>query len=177
MKAPKAPSARSRILTNEEIRNIWLACPDDPFGRLVKLLSLCGQRLGETSKISADMIGSDTITLRAEITKNKRRHTFPFPDMARPLFYDLSYNGFGKAKARLDVESGVTGWTLHDLRRTFASGLAALGVAIPVIERLLNHISGTFSGVAGVYQRYDFMPEMRDAVKRWEDHLRKIIGA
>jgi integrase len=122
------------------------------------------------------MISRDTITLPAEITKNKREHTFPFPEMARPLFCDLTYNGFGKAKARLDAESGVTGWTLHDLRRTFASGLAARGVSIPVIEKLLNHVSGSFSGVVGVYQRYDFMPEMRDAVGRWEAHLNSVVA-
>jgi integrase len=175
MKAPKAPQARSRILTDDEIRRVWHACPDDPFGRLVKLLILCGQRLGETSKITADMLGKDTITLPAGITKNKREHSFPLPEMARPLFYDLTYNGFGKGKARLDADSGVTGWTLHDLRRTFASGLAALGVSIPVIERLLNHMSGTFSGVVGVYQRYDFMPEMRDAIARWEAYLLTVL--
>jgi integrase len=175
MKAPQAPRPKDRVLTDDEIRKVWHACPDDPFGRIVKLLLLCGQRVGETSKITAGMIGPDTITIPAAITKNKRKHTFPFPEMARPLFHDLTYNGFGKAKARLDKESGVTGWTLHDLRRTFASGLAGQGVPIPVIERLLNHISGTFSGVVGVYQRYDFMPEMRDAVSRWNAHIQALI--
>jgi len=173
MKAPPPPKARSRILSDDEIRKVWHACPDDPFGRLVKLLLLCGQRLGETSSITPQMIGKDTVSLPGTLTKNKRDHVFPLPAMARPLLHDLAYNGFGKAKARLDKDSGVTGWTLHDLRRTFASGLAALGVSIPVIERLLNHISGTFSGVVGVYQRYDFMPEMRDAVFRWEAHVAK----
>ncbi len=175
MKAPAAPQSRARILTDGELKAVWNACRDDPFGRIVKLLILCGQRLGETCAITGAMIGTDTITLPPELTKNKRKHTFPFPQTARPLFHDLTYNGFGKAKSRLDKDSGVTGWTLHDLRRTFASGLAARGIAIPVIEKLLNHVSGSFSGVVGVYQRYDFMPEMRDAISRWESHLLKTI--
>lgn len=65
-------------------------------------------------------------------------------------------------------------WTLHDLRRTFASGLAAQGVQIPVIERLLNHISGSFGGIVGVYQRYDYLLEMRDAIERWEKHITNL---
>jgi integrase len=73
------------------------------------------------------------------------------------------FNGYSTGKPKLDKRCGVTGWTLHDLRRTFASGLAAQGVQLPVIERLLNHVSGSFGGIVGVYQRYDFMPEMRDA--------------
>jgi hypothetical protein len=64
---------------------------------------------------------------------------------------------------------------LHDLRRTFASGLAAQGVALHVIERILNHVSGSFGGIVGVYQRYDFMPEMRAAIEKWEAHIQKLI--
>jgi len=123
------------------------------------------------------MIVDDTVTLPTVTTKNGREHTFPFPKSAKPFLDHLSYNGFSKAKARLDTASGVSGWTLHDLRRTFASKLAALGVSLPVIEKLLNHVSGSFSGVVGVYQRYDFMPEMRNAIDRWETELQRILRA
>ena len=54
------------------------------------------------------------------------------------------------------------------MRRTFASGLARLGVPIPVIERLLNHVSGTFAGIVGTYNRHDYWDEMVDAVNRWD---------
>ncbi len=76
----------------------------------------------------------------------------------------------------MDERSGVPDWRLHDLRRTSASGLAAIGVQLPVIERLLNHVSGSFGGIVGVYQRYDFMPEMRDAIRRREAHVASIVG-
>jgi len=87
---------------------------------------------------------------------------------------ETPFNGHSPCKRRIDKRTGVTGWTLHDLRRTFASGLASIGIAIPVIERLLNHVSGSFSGIVGVYQRYDLMPEMHDAITRREAHVLKI---
>jgi hypothetical protein len=49
--------------------------------------------------------------------------------------------------------------------------MASIGVQLPVIERLLNHVSGSFGGIVSVYQHYDFMPEMRDAIARWEQHV------
>jgi integrase len=79
-------------------------------------------------------------------------------------------------KALLDRASGVSGWVLHDLRRTFASGLASLGVPIPVVEKLLNHVSGTFSGIVGVYHRYDYAKEMREAVELWEKHIQTLTA-
>ncbi len=57
-------------------------------------------------------------------------------------------------------------WTLHDLRRTYATGLQKLGVRLEVIESLLNHVSGTKAGIVGVYQRHGYMPEMRAAPSR-----------
>jgi integrase len=175
MEAPPRSRAKDRILTDAELRKVWNAAPDDPFGRIVRLLILCGQRVGETSRIEPGMIAGDTITLPSSITKNGIEHTFPFPRMAKPYLHHLSYQGFSKAKTRLDTASGVYGWTLHDLRRTFASKLGALGVPFHVIEKLLNHVSGSFAGVTGVYQRHDFLPEMRTAVAKWEKRLQQII--
>jgi integrase len=85
------------------------------------------------------------------------------------------FNGWSKSKAVLDKASGVKGWTLHDLRRTFASNLAKLRVPIEVREKLLNHQSGSFAGVAGIYDRYDYMTEMRDAISLWEQRLTTIL--
>ena len=67
-------------------------------------------------------------------------------------------------------------WVLHDLRRTVASGMARLGVRLPVIEKILNHASGTFRGIVGVYQRHDFAAEKRDALARWADHVDSIVS-
>ncbi len=82
-----------------------------------------------------------------------------------------TFSGFGKCKRRLDEASGVSDWRLHDICRTVATGMARLGVAPHVVERVLNHASGTFAGVAGVYNRFGYLPEMRDALERWEKHV------
>jgi integrase len=185
----KSP-ARERTLTDDELRRVWLTAGNDTFGRIAKLLILTGQRRGEITELKSTMIGSTTITFPSVHTKNKRQHTFPVGALARELIggpYDTNefvfrglgrktpFNGHSPCKRRLDKRCGVEGWTLHDLRRTFATGLASLGVQIPVIERLLNHISGSFGGIVGVYQRYDFMPEMREAITKWELHIQKLL--
>ncbi len=186
MQAPDPCAPRERILTSEELGRVWQAAGNDTFGKIVKLLILTGQRRGEITQLTGCMIGKDTITLPATLTKNGRQHRFPLGSLARSfldprqaadeyffraLGKTTPFNGFSKCKPKLDERAGVYDWTLHDLRRTFASGLAALGVPLPVIERLLNHVSGSFGGIVGVYQRYDFMPEMRDAVLKWEGHV------
>jgi len=154
----------------------------------VKLLILTGQRKGEITKLTGGMVGENTITLPPALTKNGREHTFPIGSTAKALlspppedgYFFLAlgriapFNGHSTCKPKLDKRCGVTGWTLHDLLRTFASGLAAEEVQLPVIERLLNHISGSFGGIVGVYQRYDFMPEMRHALAKWEAHTSKL---
>jgi integrase len=108
-------------------------------------------------------------TLVKEIVHGKTGLVFP----ARGT--DTPFNGFSKSKEKIDRDSGVKDWVLHDLRRTFASGLASIGVQLPVVERLLNHVSGSFSGIVAVYQRYDFFPQMQDAITRWEEHVRKLV--
>jgi integrase len=105
-------------------------------------------------------------------------HTEP-----RPL------SGFGRAKERLDAlmlkalrklaeERGddpegiaLPDWRLHDLRRTAASGMARLGIAVHVVEALLNHKSGTISGVAAIYNRHDYAAEKRSAAQVWANYL------
>ena len=78
---------------------------------------------------------------------------------------------FCRAKRLLDQRSGVTGWRLHDLRRTCVSGMARLGVAPHVADKILNHQSGTISGVAAVYQRHEFLAERRAALDLWGAHV------
>jgi integrase len=99
---------------------------------------------------------------------------------------ESSVAGFSRAKRRLDamvlmaarkvaadqgedpasVEPPAR-WTLHDLRRTVASGMARLGIGLPVIEKILNHTSGSFAGIVGVYQRHSFSDEKRKALETW----------
>jgi integrase len=70
----------------------------------------------------------------------------------------------------------IPGWTLHDLRRTGASGMAPLGVQLHVVEKILNHSSGSFRGVAGIYQRYDFAKEKRAALDAWASYVESLVS-
>lgn len=75
------------------------------------------------------------------------------------------------------LHSGVAHFTIHDLRRAFSSMMAEIGTPILVTEKLLNHISGSFGGVAGIYNRYTYLPEMRKALEASEAHLKGILAA
>lgn len=200
LKVPQAPSERERALSDKELAEVFsLALKEPyPFGPIISLLILTGQRRGEIAALRWDWIDREerTISLPSEITKNRRRHSFPYgpltaeviariPQMGELLFpasrshvrgHPTSvFNGWPKPKEAFDKKlSRVAPYTLHDLRRTFSSQLAALGTPIHVTEKLLNHVSGTLSGVAAVYNRYSYADEMRAAVMRFEEHLRKI---
>ena len=93
-------------------------------------------------------------------------------------------SGYSKAKARLDqvIEKvaapsayQTTAWRLHDLRRTVASGMARLGQPIHIVEAVLNHRSGTISGIAAVYIRHEFADEKRRALEAWADFVKRIV--
>jgi hypothetical protein len=77
-------------------------------------------------------------------------------------------SGYSKGKRRLDaLLPDMVPWRLHDLRRTTASGMARLGISLPVIEKILNHASGSFAGIVGIYQKHTFAEEKRRALDAW----------
>ena len=86
-------------------------------------------------------------------------------------------SGFSKAKKALDgaIPKDAAPWVNRDIRRTFASGCARLGISLPVIEKILNHTSGTFAGVVAVYQRHSFEAEKRAALEVWGQHMERLI--
>jgi integrase len=195
LQIPSRVHARDRSLTDEEIVKVWSAAAQIgyPFGTIVQLLILTGQRRGEIGNLRWSWIQGDKITLPKEIVKNNRTHTFPIGADARriieatPRITDLlfpargnesvAFSGWSKSKPRLDRLSGVNNYTLHDLRRTFAVGLQRCAVPVEVIETLLNHKSGIFRGIVGVYQRHDYLEEMRVAVTAWEARLSSLTAA
>ena len=83
---------------------------------------------------------------------------------------------FSRAKLQLDQLSRVTGWRLHDLRRTCVSGMARLGIPPHIADKILNHNAGTISGVAAVYQRHEFLSERQEALERWGSHVAHIVA-
>lgn len=191
--APGRP--RERVLTEEELRAVYITARagESYFHRIVILLILTGQRRGEIAKLQWDWIAGDRIHMPGAAVKNGRDHTYPigpeaqvtintctrwndhpylFPAARKRKNTTTVFNGWGKPKAAFDKECGITGWTLHDLRRTASSGMAALGVPQIVVEKLLNHVSGgTQSPISQIYNRYSYMDEMREAVTKWEAYL------
>ena len=98
--------------------------------------------------------------------------TFAFPARGNE---EATFSGWSKAKAQLDEMISVADWTLHDLRRSTATRLASLGIAPHIVERILNHAGGTFAGVAGVYNRFEYGDEMRAALRLWETTIETYI--
>ena len=95
-------------------------------------------------------------------------------------------SGFSKAKDALDARmlailkedgerAGLPPWRLHDVRRTVASGMARLGINLPTIEKILNHTSGSFGGIVGVYQRHEFSDEKRQALEAWGRFVADLV--
>jgi integrase len=138
-------------------------------------------------------------TIPGNRTKNHRSLSLPLPPLALKTINSVpviageagfvftvagkrGVNTFSQAKRELDQAIAkiagrpVAEWQLHDLRRTFVTGLAALGVQLPVIERCVNHVSGSFGGVAGVYQRHEFSDEKREALARWAKHIQNLVA-
>ena len=198
LQLPSRIASRDRVLNDGELGAICRAARTMPypFGPIVLLLLLTGQRRGEISAVRWDYIDEQehAITLPASLTKNKRQHRFPYGHMCAEVLSRIpkvddvylfpargnperSYSGWSKGKAALDQASGTDGWTLHDLRRTVATNLAALKVPPHVTERLLNHVSGTVSGVAAIYNRHAYMGEMREALDAWECKVRSLIAS
>jgi integrase len=176
MKLTISPQPRTRALSAEEIKTIW-QYEDRPFTDVVKIMLLTGQRRGEITAIQPEWVGDDVVNLPASVTKNGRPHTFPIGAVAKELLAaaPFRYQGWSKAKARMDKATGVTGYTLHDLRRTFVTHHAAIGTPLHVAEKLVNHVSGTFGGVVSVYNQHKYLDEMKVAAQIYETYLVSLM--
>lgn len=185
--------SRDRVLTDAELVAIWNACPDSDYGRIVKLLMLTGQRREEIAGLRWSELSDGVICLPKERTKNSRPHDVPLSELAAVVLADVvqvegrdfvfgtgadGYSGFSRSKDRLDTALGkeFASWTLHDLRRTMATGMADLGILPHVIEAVLNHVSGHKAGVAGVYNRSTYAAEKRAALDLWGSHVSVILA-
>ena len=191
---PGKEVARDRVLTDNELASIIMAARTmgSAYGGIVEILALTGQRREEVAQMVLDEIdfGSQTWTLAGSRTKNGKPHIVHLSEPCIKLIESVPRRGsyvfsilgvrpfqdFTNAKRALDRISGVTSRRLHDLRRTCVSGMARLGVPPHVADRILNHQSGTISGVAAVYQRHDFLAERKLALERWGDHVEKLVG-
>jgi integrase len=189
IRKPARERSRDRVLDDAELRLTWEAAgvAGGAAGALVKLLILSGARRNEVTELARDEISADVIELPGERTKNGLPHTIPITPMIRLVIDTLPSTGkfvlngtdraFGDhSGAKEKVAPAIRPWTLHDLRRSFASGLQRLGVAPHIVELALNHRSGTFSGVAGIYQRHRYAKEVAEAFAMWSRHIETLTS-
>lgn len=202
---PMAEGKRTRILSDSELRLVWIAAEAEgfPFGDIVRLLILTAQRRNEVAGTSRPEIkhNSRAWFIPPERTKNELEHFVPLSESALSILTAMPrftgsylfgasgeqpFSGFSRAKRRLNErvnklaseEAGepveIPNWTLHDLRRTAATGMARLGVLPHVVEAILNHISGSKADVAGIYNLWTYEVERRDALELWARHVSSI---
>jgi integrase len=188
---------RDRVLSPAELRLIWNALGDDHYSAIMKLLALTGQRAGEIAGLRWSEVKENEIVLPAARVKNKRTHVIPLSEPARAIIAaqprrvgtdgkprdlvfglgDGPFDGWSNCRntlnARIVETTGETlpHWVPHDLRRSFATHAAEIGIQPHIIEAVLNHVSGHKSGVAGIYNRSSYDREKRLALDRWAEQL------
>ena len=179
--------ARSRILTDEELRSVWAACAEyrHPFGPMLRFILLTATRRSEALYAKRSEIVGAEWTIPAERYKTKIDHLIPLSQAALAIAQG-SGDGFiftanGKQaigshtlhKAAIDQASGVTGWTIHDLRRTARSLMSRAGVPTDHAERCLGHVIG---GVRGVYDRHEYLEEKRQGFEALASLVERIVN-
>ena len=188
--------SRDRVLNDAELREIWNNLGDDQYGSIVKLLMLTGQRADEIASLRWSEIHDGAIHLPGDRTKNGRPHIIPLSDAAkaildaqhrrtnddgglRDLIFGVGQRGFwgwSYCKGKLDERIELEHWTVHDIRRTVATLMNdRLGILPHVVEAVLNHVSGSKGGVAGIYNRAQYLKERTAALNLWADHLAAIV--
>jgi integrase len=158
----------------------------------LQLLLVTGARLNEVAGMRRDELAAGGLwTIPGSRAKNHRQHVVPLPPLAQAilagvpavestdLVFTLSgrlLTGFSRVKAALAAHMGaVPPWRIHDLRRTCATGMQALKVRTEVIERCLNHLCGSYRGVAGIYQRDALSDEVAAAFALWAAHVHQVV--
>src|SRR5262249_4029845 len=163
-----------------------------PYGRALQILTLTAARRGEVIGMRWDELdlAAGLWTLAGDRVKGKRPIVFPLSKatlkllVSCPRFEGSHYvlasprNGpitrWSSARTASIRASGVSGWRVHDLRRTARTNFSRLGVPADIGERVLGHV---IPGIRGIYDRYDYLDEKRDALERWAKHVAKVVAA
>ena len=184
--------SRDRVLSQSELEKVLNATfmMPYPFGPLFRILLMTGQRLNEVSGLTWSEIDMPSATWKIprDRAKNKVSHLV---HLSQPVLEELerlrsisrhdliftttgktAVSGFSRAKRQLDNLSGVRDWRLHDLRRTFATvATETLSFTPVIVDRVLNHVSGSVKGIAAVYQRGEYIEQRREVLDAWGQYL------
>ena len=193
---PPDQTPRHRVLTNHELRAVLtytrtLRLAGEKYGAIVELLIYTGQRRMQIGALHRNMVDFDTstITWPPELMKTGKRHTIPLGPTTAKILGQLSShpNGLyfssrmGKPFCgwvyhfhKMTQELGFSDWVLHDLRRTLATKWQEMGIEIATTEKMLSH-SAVTGGLVGIYQRSNYLAQMRIAVANWEEYLNTLL--
>ena len=186
-----AERARDRILSDDELRKVWrvTGTMQNAFGPYVRFTLLTATRRDEAADMARSELDGDLWVIPAARYKGKRDHAVPLSKAAQAVLRAVPVinngnlvfthdgkrplGGFSKFKARLDQQSGVKDWTLHDLRRTARSLMSRAGVPSDHVERCLGHV---INGVRGVYDRHEYQAEKAAAFEKLAEQVAAITG-
>jgi integrase len=186
MELPAKAKSRDRVLTNDELVRVWRAASGS-YGAAVKLLALTGARREEIAQLRWAEIEGSTIRLEGVRTKNGEMHLIHLSAPALEVLNSIRrtsefvftssstkrVGSWGRAKAALDEASGVTGWRIHDLRRTISTGLnEQLGIEPHIADAVLGHV---VKGVSGTYNRAKYEAQKKAALDLWGAHVSALI--
>jgi integrase len=181
---------RERALSDAELAKVWLAAPDDDYGRIMQLLILTGCRREEIGGLKQSEIDLEarTLTLPPDRTKNSQEHVVPLSEAAHAILKAIpprdrehvfgtgngGFGGWSKSKEKIEQAAKLKAdWTLHDIRRTVRTGLGKLGVQPHVAEAILNHLPAK---LIRTYDRNTYAAEKKAALDLWAAHLKVAVA-
>ena len=200
---PAEETPRDRFLSDAEVALVWRCVGPGDYGAILRLLILSACRREEVAAMAWSELEDSTWIVPGVRTKNGLPHELPLPPAALAILAGVArrderdlvfgsrsgpFSGWSKAKAELDVrmlaamkaergsKATLVPWRHHDLRRTAATRMGDLGVQPHVVEAVLNHISGSKAGVAGIYNRAAYRDEKRAALALWARHVEQLVG-
>lgn len=196
LQLPARCVSRDRVLSKQELQVVLRnAQTAGTLGTIISLLALTGQRRGEIAHLRSSWIDRDAALLRfpKQFTKNGHDHVLPATPFVLQLLpttdglvfparghTDRAFNGWSNTFVEFRKRCGIADFTLHDLRRTATTMMAELGAPPHIIERILNHLTGStahsISPLGRIYNRYLYIDEMRAVLSRWEAEVLKLLG-
>lgn len=191
---PRAGKARDRYFTDAEILSYWRAAETlgYPYGPFYQLALLTAQRNEtEVGEWQWSEISDGVWTIPSTRAKNKKEHLVHLSPFAMSIIDALPRKSkylftapkggmitrFSSYKTTLDRLMGVGDWTPHDHRRTMSTVMAGkLKIDSKIADRILNHVAKDAAGVQGVYQKYEFAEERKEAIFKWSDYVEQLIS-
>jgi integrase len=196
IKMPKEPSSRERVLSDDELVNIWRSLsvfPETRYAIILRILMLTGQRANQIASLQKSWIDNDKLLFNfpKEVMKAGKPHTLPFGKEVTlqlkkinrageycfsPPEVDRPFTTWSKNKVLLDNGLELPHWTIHDLRRTWSTNAPRLGITSDITERVLAHTAPS-GKIAAVYDRFKYEPQMRDAMLKMESFILDLVDA